>query len=123
MKSKEIIRQIRSLDPSGELEVVLKDNRDIHFVDVMGAYRDGMVEQLVRDPDVEGYNVIGAKVRSKGLKLCIIPLSIADAIFSDPDLPVDLGELRGDDLKDYESTIDKLRRKARRILAEVDAET
>ena len=88
MKTKELIRQLQKADPSGEAECCV-NNIDIHFVSNEPAYWDGTLEVLQRDESNKYYNIIGAKYVAYGTKVVIRPLSIADAIFEDPKLPVD----------------------------------
>ena len=85
MKTKELIKRLQEIDPSGEIECCIM-NMDIHFADLMPAYWDGTLEILKRDPDCKFYNIIGGKYTQNGPKIKIIPLSITDAISIDPAL-------------------------------------
>lgn len=92
MKTRELIRQLTEADPSGELEVCVQ-NVDIHFVTTEPAYYDGSLQVLVRDSNERFYDIVGAKYVRRGDKVVIHPLSIADAIRNDPDMPIDYSEL------------------------------
>ncbi len=91
MKTKKLIEILNDLDPSGELECCV-DNQDIFFVEKLPAYYDGRQEILIRDESNPYYNVIGAKITSRGTKLKIRTLSIEDAIWDNVNLPIDLSE-------------------------------
>ena len=93
MKSKEVIRLIQEIDPTGEIEVCV-GNEDIHFIDRVAAYYDGCLRVLVRDPGKEPYyDVVGIKYVSKGDKIDIHTLSVKDVIWEDPDVPIDYSGL------------------------------
>lgn len=89
MKSKDVIKMIQKADPSGEIECVV-GNVDIYSAHMEPAYWDGSMQLLVRDPDCEFYNVIGAIYTSEGSKVSITTMSISDAMLDDPDLPVEV---------------------------------
>jgi hypothetical protein len=88
LKTKKLIALLQAADPSGDLECCV-DNLDIHYVVSVPAYYDGELQVLQRDDSNPYYNIVGAKYVCGGHKLKIVPLSIADAIFEDPSLPVD----------------------------------
>jgi hypothetical protein len=114
MKSKEVIRLLQELDPDGETEVCV-GNIDIHYIEHLPAYYDGTLQVLQRDENEDGYNIIGAKYCRKGNKLCIVPLSISDAIIndssidSDSTLIVDYSELPEDRKEQLKKQHDELR--------------
>jgi hypothetical protein len=89
MKVKELIRRLQEADPTGEIEACV-GNIDIHFVSREPAYYDGRLEVLKRDPARTGrcYDICGAEIRNDGQKVQIHTLSIREAIWEDPDLPV-----------------------------------
>lgn len=106
MKAKELIQRLQQFDPDVEVCV---DNKDIYFLEPKPAYWDGKLQLLLHDPakrDKAG-SIIGAKVVEKGNKLNIVALSIEDAIWDVPDLPVDLSELCSKD--EWEQRITKYR--------------
>ena len=111
MKTKELIKQLREADPTGEEEVTV-GNTDIHFVDgLLPSYYDGCQQILILDEkNIDSYNVIGGKVRAEGNKVVIRLHSISDAIFENPKLPVDYSELVGDTKKRYKANHDKMRK-------------
>lgn len=89
MKSKELIRILKEIDPTGETEVCV-GNVDIDCIVDMPAYWDGSLQVLQRD---EKNNIIGAKYVRTGEKLQIYPLSISDAIDGRYEFKVDYSEL------------------------------
>ena len=89
MKTKEVIRLLQECDPSGE-EEVLVGNRDIHDICREPAYYDGYAQIMIRDENIQCYNVIGAKWTGKGHKISIDAIGIQDAIFNNPDVPVEI---------------------------------
>lgn len=108
MKTKELIRQLQDADPSGENEVCV-GNSDIHFVDVLPAYYDGRLQVLIRDETKSNYNIVGAKLVSNGVKVVIVPLSIFDALWNDPDMPIDYSECSDQMGNQYKESHDKIR--------------
>lgn len=102
MKSKEVIRMIQELDPTGEKEVCV-DNVDILDIELEPAFWDGCLQRLVRDPKkAPFYDVIGGEYISEGDKISIRPYSIRDAIMQNPELPVSFKKynIGGVDLKE-----------------------
>jgi len=93
MKTKELIERLQEADPSGELPVC-NDNYDILFIDVVAAYYDGRLEQLIRDPESKYYGVTGARVLCSGDKVRIHTHSIEDAIWENQDLLIDLSDIK-----------------------------
>lgn len=118
MKTKELIRLLQEADPSGEIEVCV-ENEDIFFVEKAPAYWDGRLEILIRDESIKGYNVIGAKITSKGKKLRIRTLSIDDAIFESPDMPVEIDVGSPEMEKRYKKAVRKWRREAIDVLEQI----
>ncbi len=121
MKTKELIRRLQEIDPTGETECCV-GNADIFFVDCTPAYWDGCLQLLKRDPTSKYYNVIGAKYTTKGQKIVIVTHSIEDAILENSDLPVEYeGFVDGCKTKEqYQTTVKKWRKKTRKIDKEVE---
>lgn len=92
MKTKKLIELLQKEDPSGDTEVVVcteEGNIDIRYLEVKAGYWDGVYQVFERDESItDCCNIVGAQIRSKGNKLCIIPQSIEDALFDDTSLPV-----------------------------------
>jgi hypothetical protein len=106
MKTKELIRQLRKADPSGEIECCV-NNADIHFVNTEPAYYDGCLQVLKRDVNNKYYNIIGAKYTSKGEKVVIRPLSISDAVWEQEDFPVEFEGLSPEKEAGYKERLNK----------------
>lgn len=88
MKSKELIKILLELDPTGEVEV-LAGNIDILDIQREPAYWDGCYQRLMRDPSITSqYDIIGGEYVSEGDKICIDGYSLQHAIWHNPDLPV-----------------------------------
>jgi len=87
MKSKKLIELLQKEDPTGETEVCV-GGEDIYFLESKPGYWDGVYQVLERNWDSEYYNVTGAQYRSDGTKIVIRTLSIEDALYNNPDLPV-----------------------------------
>jgi hypothetical protein len=87
MQVRELIRLLQEADPTGD-EQVSVGNSDIHFVGVEPGYWDGCLQVLKRDDACEYYNIVGAEFRSNCKKIVINALSIRDALFNDPAMPV-----------------------------------
>jgi len=115
MKTKELIKKLQELDPSGETECCVQ-NIDIWYVDVLPYYYDGTMQMLVRDSAKSPYyDVVGAKYLSSGEKINIVPLSIEDAIFEDVTLPVDFDTLSFSKKERYKESVEIVRQKAKDI--------
>lgn len=87
MKTAELIRRLQEADPSGELEVCI-DNEDILGVDTCAAYFDGSLQVLER-AGRDDYDIIGARYVSSGWKVDLQSHAICEAIWENPDLPVE----------------------------------
>lgn len=118
MKTKKLIQLLQEEDPSGELECCV-GNVDIYFVSKEPAYYDGRQEILVRDEANPYYNVTGAKITGRGDKIQFHLLSIDDAIWNDPELPVDLSEC-SDNGGRYATAVETWREAARQGKIEVE---
>lgn len=86
MKTKELIRSLQELDPSGEEECCV-GNVDIIYVQKMPAYYDGRLQVLQRDAG-KGFNVRGIDFRSHGVKIDLVTYSCHDGIFDNADFKV-----------------------------------
>jgi hypothetical protein len=115
MKTKELIRLLKKADPSGEEECCV-ENQDIFSVEPWPAYYDGRLQVLSRDPKIKPfYNVVSGKYVDKGTKIMITPLSIEDAIFENPELPVDIPD--GDTY--HKNKVEKYREESRKLQMEI----
>ena len=119
MKAKELIQRLQQFDPDVEVCV---DNKDIYFLEPKPAYWDGKLQLLLHDPAKrdKAWSIIGAKVVEKGNKLNIVAMSIEDAIWDVPDLPVDLSELCSKD--EWEQRVTKYRADVNACLQEIEQE-
>jgi hypothetical protein len=110
MKTKELIKQLMEIDPSGEQEVCV-GNVDIHFVSMEPAYYDGTLQILERDPNLlPYYNIVGAKYKRTGYKIVLHAMSISDAVSNSPkDFPIDYSELSEDTRASTKKAHDDLR--------------
>ena len=87
MKTKDLIKLLNEVDPSGEMDCVV-NNVDIFTAYGVVSYWDGCKQLLIRDETKDCYNVVGAEYRSDGWKVQIETMSISDAMLNNDDLPV-----------------------------------
>lgn len=118
MKVKALIDALSQFADDEEVSV---GNCDIHFVDIEPSYYDGCQQVLIRDEARNDYNIIGATRRESGTKVVIHTLSIREAIWDDPDLPIDYSQLSGGRQADYQAKDDEQRVKCRECIARIEA--
>lgn len=111
MKTKEVIKLLQDADPSGELECFGCGNSDITYVDCLPAYYDGSGQLIIRD---EKGRVIGAKFLRSGNKVCIRTMDIEDALWDNPDLPVDFSEIQ--EWHNYRENVEKIRKEVKEYI-------
>lgn len=110
MKTKEVIRLLQEVDPSGEEECCI-GNHDIFEISRWPAWYDGRLQVLERKPDCETYDIISGKFVADGVKIQIMPYGIDDALHDNPDMPVDCSFAT-----DYENElVEKWRKQGREI--------
>ncbi len=109
MKTKELIRQLMENDPSGEEECCV-GNCDIHYVENLPGYYDGVSQVLIRDETNPYYNIIGARYNRSGRKVQIQLHSISDAICGNTSIPIDYSELWEDKQATTKQAHDNLRK-------------
>jgi hypothetical protein len=111
MKTKDLIKLLRENDPEGEIEVCV-GNVPVHYVDNLPAYYDGLLQVLIPNPiECKYYNVEQAKFVSSGRKVVIHTWGIDDAIYENPDLPVEIENDNGR----YAEMVEKWRAEGREI--------
>ena len=110
MKTKDLIKKLQELDPSGEIEVVA-DGLPIYFAEKMPAYWDGDLPMLIQDKDLIGrcYSVIGFKYTDKGKKIMLRSMSLDDFLTDNPDGNVELDLSTEKKQKEYQKMVNKLR--------------
>lgn len=80
MRSSDLIRILKELDPGGDIEVNI-GNSDIIDVDIYPAYYDGYLQVLKRDlSKTDCYNITGLELKTNGKKIVISPYDIEDYI-------------------------------------------
>lgn len=123
MKTNELIQALLKEDPTGELEVTV-GKTPIHFVERIAAYYDGCMEKLVQDKTNPYYNIVGGEILSKGQHIDIHTLSLEDAIFEDPDMPITIDMSAfvypEDSAKRYQENVDKWRAEAKQVHKETE---
>jgi hypothetical protein len=65
------------------------DNHDVFFVEVVPAHYDGALEVLLRAPD-EPRQLLAGALETLGRKVRLCTLSLADALYDHPELPVEV---------------------------------
>lgn len=125
MKTKDLIKMLQDVDPSGETEVCV-DNLDIYFAERKPAYWDGRLQLLIRDESKKPfYHVAGAKVISSGDKIELHTMGVEDVIENDPDAIVDLTDIEknmSSTFEEWKKRIENWRAETKRIIAQVRAE-
>ena len=109
MKTKELIRQLQELDPEGNMDCCI-DNQDIYMTAIEPSYYDGCKQILIRDSKNPYYNVIGAKVTSKGQKLNISPLNIKSALWENSDIIIEYDDYSA---RSYKEEHEKIRKEVK----------
>lgn len=76
MKSKDLIKELQNIDPTGETEVLI-GNQDIWFLEKMGAYYDGAMQTKIID---QNGNPLGVKFHRnpKVSKICMRAFDMMD---------------------------------------------
>jgi hypothetical protein len=80
MKTKELIKQLQELDPTGEVEVCINNTSDIFTIDLLPAYYDGKLTVLKRDLTKECYNITGIEIKAEGQKISLLDYPLEDYI-------------------------------------------
>lgn len=81
MKTNELIKQLRAVDPEGILEVTV-GNAPIRTIERLPGYYDGPYQKLIEEPkDSPYYNVRGGIVSREGEKIKTGIWTIEDALF------------------------------------------
>jgi len=120
MKTKELIKELNEIDPSGNLEVTV-GKIPIHFVERLPSYYDGKLQILMHDPKkAPYYDICGGVITDKGQHVCIHMLSIQDAIYEDPELKVILDLSSPERNAEYRDTVEDWRGRARDVKEEVE---
>jgi hypothetical protein len=121
MKTKDLIKALQEADPTGELPVCV-GNIDVYFCDVLPAYYDGYLEQLIIDEAKKPYfSIVGAKVIGTGKKVCLHPYSVEDGILDDPDFTVEFENVSSESEKRLIEIYDVWRKESREIEAGIKA--
>lgn len=111
MKTKELIRQLQKVDPSGEEEVCVA-NMDILTVDSLPAYYDGPAQVLIRDSEDK---IIGGRYKRSGIKVQIFSAAFVDMISNEGAFEVDYSELNPDQAAVTRKVHDDLREWYKRL--------
>lgn len=117
MKTKELIEQLKKSDPKGDMDVVI-GNEPVHFVHAEPAYWDGLKQVVIKN---EKGNIVGMKYSSEGTKVSIRTFSIQDAIFDDPDFPVEF-DIEKSNIESYQKMVNNWRKEYRKMNEEIRKE-
>lgn len=118
MKTRELIKTLQEMDPSGDMDVVI-DHRDIYTVIEEPAYYDGPTHLLQRN---EAGEVIGYKIHNRGSIIDLSSMDLETLLLDFPDFPIDLSELDGKDKLEWSCKIREMIDQSIRINAEIDAD-
>lgn len=117
MKSKELIKQLRQLDPTGEIEVVA-GGRDIYFCAGEPYYWDGIPDLLIRDEKLKPFwHVIGMEQMSSGSKIELNLLDLEDIVFEDDDNKY---IYKGNE--NFMKRVEKYREEREKVMKEIESE-
>lgn len=106
MKSKEVIKMLLEIDPTGEIEVCI-GNQAISHLDEMPSYYDGRLQMIETDDDG---CAVSAKYVSGGVKIKIITYDIEEEIWEDINFPVSFDQ----DISGYQHrVVEAMRERAR----------
>lgn len=120
MKTKELIRLLRELDPDGEIECSV-GGEDIYFCSLEPGYYDGSYEVLLRAEHRKPfYDVIGVRICRQGQKINIQTMSSEDFLLDHPDglIQYDSEATR----KLHEEKIERTRKENKEMIAKCDEE-
>ena len=120
MKSKEVIRRLQELDPTGDTEVCV-GNQDILFIEEEEAYYDGCLEVLLRNEALKDcYNVTGVKYEQEGRKISISPHGAQDVLSDNPEAIIDYSALGEATAARYRERDEKRRADTRRMFWSIE---
>lgn len=120
MKTKELIRRLNELDPTGEIECSVSGH-DVFFCESLPAYYDGCYQQLLRDDRKKPYyDIIGVRICGQGEKINLRTVSAEEFLLDEPDglIQYDSEYAR----KHNEERIEQIRKENKEIIAEIDKE-
>jgi hypothetical protein len=121
MKSKELIKQLQELDPTGETEVVV-GCQDIWFADRLPFYYDGTPRLLLHDESKKPYySIIGYKPMSEGYKIKLHTMSPEDIFMDNLNPILDLSEVHSSEQDSFKDEYNKLKKEAEELEAEIQA--
>jgi hypothetical protein len=118
MKTKELIKLLQEVDPSGDIEVVV-NGAPIHFATTLPAYYDGALQILKANKD-DG--LISMALTDQGSKVMIYTCDLDDFLFEDPDAEVSVSGLSVARELRYRAKIKYLRQKNKEIIEQADKE-
>ncbi len=113
MKSKELIKQLQELDPTGEIEVIGSAG-DISFADRIQDYYDGYARTLLRD---KAGHIIGMEIGSPihADKIVLFEVDTDTVLLDDPDAIIINHTNR-----DYTKDIERRRERMKRLIKKAD---
>jgi hypothetical protein len=85
MLTKDLINKLRSLDPSGELEVVV-NNDDIQFIELQPSYYDGRAILFQVDKNNHPIKMI---IGHRGQKIQIVTFDPESVLIENPNIKID----------------------------------
>jgi len=110
MKTKELIRALQELDPSGETEVVA-GGAPIFFAEALPAYYDGALQSLIQDKSRTDYNITGYKFSDQGNKIMLRLMDLESVLWEDPNATIDFDDLASVILRgSWRETIAKIKK-------------
>ncbi len=123
MKTKDLIKELMKLDPTGDIDVCI-GNAAIYSIEKLPGYYDGAFERLIQDHSLDPYyNIVGAEYIRNEQKICLNKMAVVDC-FKSPKFFVDYSKIgdaaieknyKESDLKTLESER-KIRKDCERML-------
>ena len=105
MQTKDLIQKLRSLDPIGEIEVVI-NNDDIQFIELQPSHYDGRAILFMADKNGIPYRM---SIGHRGQKIQIIPFDPETEIINNPSLKIEYNAGNDDLNQKYRSWIKKIK--------------
>lgn len=113
MKSKELIRQLQELDPTGEIEVTGWYGA-IHFANRTQYYWDGYVHTLILDEHGCAKGMRIGPIANED-KIVLHEMDLEDVLLDNPDAPITIN-VSGSSRERYEKKVAEARQKMRQII-------
>ena len=124
MKTKELIDQLLTADPTGEAEVLVGSETDIQWIERQVWYYDGYPVLLDWDEkinDIKGMNVLYEPETGLRHKVVIHEYDIDTAILDNPDVKITIDKRISKNTRDrYNKRFEAKRKRVKKIIQELE---